>query len=329
MSNFVENELRQRQSGDVDKYLNEYKFLSEINNNLLEIEESLYAEKLDELPNCWIIGLPRSGTTLLSQLLCNCLEVGYINNFIARFWRVPVTGIKFSKIILGDDRGSSFKSDYGKSDTIYGPHEFSYFWQWLLKMENMPPYLPDEATAKIDWHLVKKIFINISNAFGKCVVYKALDVGYHIEKFHALFPKSLFIYIERDPMDVASSLVNARINYYQDVNKWWSMYPVEYNKIVDIPYWQQIPAQMFFLKKMYEYGFGRVNPKNVLKITYDELCLTPSLILNKVITFIENLSSYKTKQINDPPPEFKKSKPNIIDDYRKKLLLGLKEYNFL
>ena len=35
------------------------------------------------LPLVYIVGVPRSGTTLLAQILCSYLPVGYINNLIA------------------------------------------------------------------------------------------------------------------------------------------------------------------------------------------------------------------------------------------------------
>ncbi|NBO54134.1 MAG: hypothetical protein EBU84_05990, partial [Actinobacteria bacterium] len=41
-------------------------------------------------PLVFIVGVPRSGTTLLSQLFSRFLDVGYIDNIVARFWANPV-----------------------------------------------------------------------------------------------------------------------------------------------------------------------------------------------------------------------------------------------
>src|SRR5438105_462788 len=57
-----------------------------------------------ELPIIYLVGLPRSGTTLLSQLVSRQLEVGYINNLVARFWLRPSVGVRLSNALLGGHR---------------------------------------------------------------------------------------------------------------------------------------------------------------------------------------------------------------------------------
>jgi ABC-type oligopeptide transport system ATPase subunit len=54
----------------------------------------------------FIVGLPRSGTTLLSQLLAYSLDAGYTTNFAARFWLAPVHGLRLGRrggVVAGED----------------------------------------------------------------------------------------------------------------------------------------------------------------------------------------------------------------------------------
>ena len=90
-------------------------FLDRLNLNLTSIEPLK-----DELPDrtwplVFVLGLPRSGTTLLTQLLGHSLDVAVVNNLVARFWLAPVTGMRLSRIILGDEVHTNFLSDYGKT----------------------------------------------------------------------------------------------------------------------------------------------------------------------------------------------------------------------
>ena len=52
---------------------------------------------LDMFPPVFIIGSPRSGTTVLYQLLCKHLQFGYINNFVSNWPKAPLTATKLYK----------------------------------------------------------------------------------------------------------------------------------------------------------------------------------------------------------------------------------------
>ena len=41
---------------------------------------------------CFIVGLPRSGSTLLQQILISRYSVGYVSNIVGKFWGNPMVG---------------------------------------------------------------------------------------------------------------------------------------------------------------------------------------------------------------------------------------------
>lgn len=327
MKAFARKEIQSRKGEDVGELMSAYDFLEDVNDALSSVEKGLNKEGLEELPNVWIIGLPRAGTTLLYQLLSFHLDVGYITNMAARFWNAPVVGVKLSKAILGDKMEPVYESDYGSVDTAYGPHEFSYFWHRLFKMENMPPYDSEKVAQSIDWQSVRDTFLNINAAFNKCVVYKALDVGYHIKRFNELFPKSLFIQLSRNPIDVACSLACARLKYYDDLNTWWSMFPLEYENIIGLPYSEQIPAQMYYLSHMHEEGFKKVSSQRLLRVTYEDLCSNPDAVIDEVAERLNALSNVSVEKVRGEAPELNATRPDVDDQVRSALLKGLGKYD--
>jgi len=66
-------------------------FLDELNQAFRHIPFTTAPASLsvEQLPILYIVGVPRSGTTLLSQLVSRYCPVGYINNLIARCWLRP------------------------------------------------------------------------------------------------------------------------------------------------------------------------------------------------------------------------------------------------
>ena len=72
-------EKYRKDSGDED-------FLINLNDSLYRKERDSYQNLEIEYPLLFIFGLPRSGTTLISQVIAHCFDVGYINN-LASGWR--------------------------------------------------------------------------------------------------------------------------------------------------------------------------------------------------------------------------------------------------
>ena len=71
-------------------------------NQLLEhIElELIGLQEGPEYPPIFIVGAPRCGGTFVYQALTDILEVGYISNFVARFWNAPTIGTYLAEKVL-------------------------------------------------------------------------------------------------------------------------------------------------------------------------------------------------------------------------------------
>ena len=151
----------------------------------------------NKFPTIFIFGLPRSGTTLLYQLLAQCLDVGYVNNLIAKFWLAPVIGVELSKAVLGERRHSSYSSNLGQTTEAHGPHEFAYFWRHWLKVYGLDDVLTfNDPKSNIDWKGLVRTVRGMQSAFGKGMVFKTMYAANHLTRFSENFSQSIFIYIE-------------------------------------------------------------------------------------------------------------------------------------
>ena len=302
------------------------KFLDLMNETLREIEPKLRTVQKKPLPLLFVMGVMRSGTTLLTQILSSCLNIAIINNLVARFWLAPVTGIRLSKALFGDKRKISFDSDFGKTADLSEPHEFSYFWHHWLKMEEIPPYYPDSVQDKIDWDGLKLTLRNMAAEFDRPLLMKASDVGYHIEKFQKVFPEAIFILIRRDLADIALSLQKGRVQYYGDKNIWLGSYPVEYEEIKDLKGMDQIAAQVFYLDQMFESGIKRIPSSRVVSTTYEEVCKNPNEIVDTVEKRISDATGFTIRKSSAVMEPFSLSSYSSTEEYKKyKVLLDRME----
>ena len=115
-------------------------FFNELNQTLSSLQIPFNSKvEVDALPVIYIIGAPRSGTTLVYQLICKCFSVGYINNLAARFWLRPSIGVHLTKSLFNEDLGRkhiTFQSELGRTNGAANPHEFGYFWShWFRSAE--------------------------------------------------------------------------------------------------------------------------------------------------------------------------------------------------
>lgn len=270
-------ELSKLRTGAYRKDPIEEDFLEKLNENLNQLEAGYLKDDVTEdFPTVFVIGLPRSATTLTTQFIAQGLNFSYINNLIARFWLAPLTGIRLSRILLGERSSTDFQSNYASTAALSDIHEFGYFWRHWLKKENMSDVVrAAEMEGEIEWEVLRKYLLNMQSLFKAPMVFKNIFGSYHMSRFSNLLEKLVFVYIRRDLVDSAISIREARLKYYGNVDLWWSYQPIEYPLIKDLPGEEQIAGQVFFLNRYYEKELQKLESKNTFILEYEDLCKDP------------------------------------------------------
>jgi len=324
------NEANDRREGKLPYDTGMLEFTNKMNTELAQLEAELLNTELQEVfPNIFIIGLSRSGTTLLSQILFNCLDIACTNNLMAKFWKAPLVGAQLSKMVLQDKKSSSFESNYGRTNDAYSPNEFGWFWSNVFNVDPTKPLDYAKGFPKIDWPHLRSVFININHILNKPLVYKPAELLVpRLEEFDKGLSKSIYIYIERDLTDVAISFANSRLDYYNDINKnWWSPlfnFP-EQEKLLKEPYEIQIAGHLYHFGKICEEKLSKISINKVIRIKYEELCLNPQKLLDTVRAKTNSNYNYDIVQ-SATPKIFKVSHPTIEESIKKKLIAGLKSF---
>jgi LPS sulfotransferase NodH len=277
------DELNAVRRGAYVKDASAERFMEELNAYLEPREQSLYLDLDVEHPLVFVMGLPRSGTTLLTQLLAYCLDAGYMNNVSARFWLAPVHGVRLARQLLGEHPPVSFESDHARTRSLGDIHEFGYFWRrWLDKHTFDDVVHAAEREDAIDWPGLRRALANIQHEFGRALVAKNMLGAYHIPRMRRELGPVIYVLIERDPLDVAVSILDARRKYYDDPDRWWSYVPVEYPQLEHLDHRRQIAGQIHFLRALFARDLAQVDPACVVNVSYPELCRRPASVLDLV-----------------------------------------------
>ncbi len=264
-------------------------FLLRLNESLAQFEVGLTIENTDTFPLLFVVGAPRSGTTFCTQILQQSFNLGYINNFMARFWKAPVTGIHFSKQVLGNQTFDELSSNYASTNGLTGIHEFGYFWRNWLSKESAKDFVHfKEREKNIEWASLSSTISNILHFIGRPMVMKNNFGGFHIDKLLEELPTAMFIYIKRNPVDNAISILDARHSFFDDPATWWSTISPNYFEIKNLPVHEQIAEQILSLDELYlsQMENGTFMERKIT-INYEELVENTPVVLNSIKNQLE------------------------------------------
>jgi hypothetical protein len=287
----------------------EERFLESFNDFLASREKAFMKPDRKGYPNIFIFGAPRSGTTLLSQVLAFCLDIGYINNLIARFWKAPLQGIRLSKILLQNLRQTDFRSVHGVTLHLTEPHEFGYFWiQWLGAGTHIKKY------HQVQWKELQYQLRQISFAFNKPVMYKNILFGMHLKGLSEIFKNSLFIRVERDPVDNGISILKIREERFGNRSHFWSLKPPGFEKWLRSSCYEQIAFQIKEINRLQRECIKKSGIPAVT-VKYSEFCSNPGAIIVSVEETLK-ASGFAVKRLNEAPGAFIPSTYTDSHDYQ-------------
>ena len=254
------------------------------------------------LPLVYVVGAPRSGTTLLHQLIARHLAVGYVTNLAARFWLRPSVGIALSRAVLGDAPGAGLplRSAFGTTEGAAGPHEFGYFWRrWLGLDESATHHLDEAAQARVDVEgLRAALRWELLASFGRPVVLKNGVCGFHARLLTNVHPRSLFVHVVRDTAAVVRSILGSRRERYGSYDVWWSLKPSTYPFDAETPA-GEVVRQVIDCRRELETELSTPGV-NALTIDYANVCAAPARALDAVRRAVRDVGA-DVPLVGNPP----------------------------
>jgi len=238
-----------------------------------------------DVPIVFIVGAPRSGTTVLYQLIAEYLDVGFVNNRMARYFAAPIVGAMLHGR-TGGGHELALSSKYGRTGGDLSPHEFSWFWHYYGDFR-LNDDLSDEELSHIDWQPVKSALEGLAGYFKRPLVLKNINfVSYQIAWLKRLLPGAKFIWIRRDARYTMQSILRVREDEYGDRHAWWSVRPRDAHDWRDRTPVEQVAHQIDDISRAIETAFANVPVEDRLMLEYEELMRNTSESMKRVARFI-------------------------------------------
>lgn len=243
-------------------------YLDLLNERLVDLDKDIIVEG-NKFFNIFIIGAPRSGTTLINQLFAGCTDIGYVSNLMAAFWNAPVAGALLSRR-WANDRYFSGNSYFGQTKDIREPHEFGAFWRDMLSMDSM--HQPSDSSIKfIDWNELELTLTKINMVFSKPVIYKAFHLMWFIKEINKKMPNSKWIWIKRNTIDNAGSILNLRRHLNSNIYQWASAKPLGIENYLNRDPYIEVIAQVELINYWIDSQLKDVSPRNWTTVSLESL----------------------------------------------------------
>lgn len=291
----------------MQKYLKPYNY----QNKLLGLVSSFFSKQIFKYEkkilknlqfnsNCepiFIIGAPRTGSTILFEKLTNELEILYPNNLSWKFYRNFLFSFILSKKVYKDKPHNCFDSDHGATLGCgwNAPSECGTFWRKWIDIDNKNFYDKDDLTDMQKKEIKNDIF-NTINYFDKPILFKNLVNGQMIRVLIDIFPNAKFIFVKRDMLLTAQSILKAKRKNAMKDNEYWSIKPKNYEELRQIknPY-EQIIKQIYYIEKQIMEDSKLVKDDNFLIVNYENL--EEDLVKAKKFIDVEERNNYKKHDI--------------------------------
>jgi len=274
------------------------------------LDRKYYKESLEpQWPPIFVIGPPRSGTSLLHQILINTSEFAYLPNIANFFYMCPITAIKLG-LKFCPKYISTYKSRYGFEKGCLAPSEAGNIWNRWFPQEKRDGfnYTPGGYLSDKEKNIIRQLIYNLETIFSAPFLTKNAKMAVRLPVLYEIFPKALFIQIKRNPVDSALSILLRRRKYNLD---WWSVMPKEYQEFKNLPDIEQVCRQVYFIEKNIEDDIQLFNPSQRHVTHYDSLCDNPKNELKKIHNFLATNGISVDVKYDKLPPSFPASKPKI------------------
>ena len=155
----------------------------------------------------FILGAPRTGSTLTYQAVCSRFGLPYIANFTNDYFSsIPIVGLALQKTISVD---VAFGSHFGKTDGPFQPSEGSRLMVHWFGTGDPPALKAATIRAGLKQHFVDTIRAAAAIFAGPLVIKNAWNC-YRVPCLARTLPAARFIWIRRDIADAAKSDLGAR-----------------------------------------------------------------------------------------------------------------------
>ena len=230
----------------------------------------------------FVVGPPRSGTTLLSQSLAVAFDVGYLSNVHNALWGAPSLAASILRAV-GFAPQDDYRSNLGNTKAWLGHSEAPNYWLRFLPATPHYVSVADVDPARLAG--LRRAVRRLVHASRKPFLFKTVVNTGRLGPIAAALPEALFIVVWRDTVDIAHSLLEARKKTHGSYEPWWSLEPPGIAELRKRPTSEQVVEQVVRTYEHLAADRAAIGADRFFDVEYEALCDGPRATLREIQAF--------------------------------------------
>lgn len=251
---------------------------------------------MDELLKpIFIVGVPRSGTTLLNDLMSFHEDLAFFSqNDLKEFFPNDFMKFVYLRRRIFETRKWPFPREgfeYRITPTFEVPHEFNWFWnKWITKTWATGSDVSSESYVELRTGVIDLLKRKNKSRF----ISKNPSHSIRMEYLHKVYPEAIFVNIVRDPRSVVTSMTRAGRKFNNP--KWYFGLSLKNNNQQDFDLierhakqWNEVNSEIQRVSKLlpddkyFEIKYEELvsNPKDIIETIFDSCQLDEFDIFDK------------------------------------------------
>lgn len=254
----------------------------------------------------FILGAPRTGSTLFYQAFARALDLAFISNRAnAETPFHPAVGILASyQARRAESMSEEFESRFGKTEGRNSPSEgsaiFTYWCGGGHPSEEVSAGLLPGRTSHY-----RRTLSCIEAATGAPLLAKNAWNCFRVKALAEAAPRSAFIWIRRDAAAAAASDLAARYAVHGDPRAWNSATPRNVEVLRQLPPAAQVLENQFEFSRAVSEASGRLAPGRFASLWYEDFLGAPDGEVERIVSTLSILRGRRRAGLapfTAPPP---------------------------
>ena len=232
-----------------------------------------------ERPIIFVTGAPRSGTTLLSQVLVQHLPVTYFNNLSMLFPRSPIVANRLFGRFLRV-RPPTYRSYYGWMRGFATSGNCLHLWDRWMGPDR---YIVPERFAPATADALVRFFGAYEAAAGKPILNKSNQLATCATLLARVLPTAHFIFVCRDRAFTVQSILEAREKIQGSKCRSYGVQDPVYRHVdVQEDYIDAVCAQVLYHERRMREQQREIGNRRFWIVEYEQFCREPHRIVSRV-----------------------------------------------
>ncbi len=259
-------------------------------------------------PVVFIVGAPRSGTTIVYQHLVNRFHFAYFSNISKRLSPFAIPSAVLGRYFFRYE--PTHKSRFGITDGAMGPSDgWGIFHRWF------PRQGTSARGAGRGLHELKNIVRIYEKLFDAPFINKNNANAMRIRELAGLFPDAVFVHVHRTPIQTVFSLLDARRKQNIGADEWWGPTPPDLVNCQFDSEEARVVRQVAGLENAIRDSLAAVPDSHRISVSYEDFCQDPASLCERIEAFYMNVGYVLEPRVGEVPEKYNvSSKEALYDD---------------